>query len=64
MWPNRSVVHSKPRNAVNEGVLAAAACSPVASHLRQESSGLVVSATRHADWSGLSRQATNPVAIQ
>ena len=47
MWPKRSEVHSKPRKAVKVGVEAPRACSSVASHLRNESSGLTGSATAH-----------------
>ena len=47
MWPKRSEVHSKPRKAVKVGVEAARACSRVASHLRNESSGLTGSASAH-----------------
>ena len=46
MWPKRSEVHSKPRKAVKVGVVAAWACSSVASHLRNESGGLTGSASR------------------
>ena len=58
MCPKRSEVHSKPRNAVKSGVVAAFACSSVASHLRKLFAGLSGSAINQPAMSGTARQSS------
>jgi hypothetical protein len=58
MCPKRSDVHSKPRNAVKSGAVAAAACSCVASHLRKLLIGLPGSAIAQPAMSGTPRHAS------